>query len=171
MEYGFWKDPESLARAIGSTRVALTNGCYDIIHVGHIMFLKWFSSMLDVNRLCVPLVVAINSDASVRKLKGSSRPVNSAFDRGRVLLSLRMVDHVVVFEEMTPMETIKILQPIALAKGGDYANTKIVGEDFVLSGGGHVFKGPYLNGYSSTEILNRCKDVFPVGSNLQTAPH
>lgn len=171
MEYGFWKEPGLLAQAIGSTRVALTNGCYDVLHVGHITFLKWFRSMLYVNKLCVPLVVAINSDASMRKLKGASRPVNSAFDRGRVLLALRMVDHVVVFEEMTPMETIKILRPIALAKGGDYANAKIVGEDFVLSSGGQVFTGPYLDGYSSTEILNRCKDASPVGSNLQTAPH
>jgi D-beta-D-heptose 7-phosphate kinase/D-beta-D-heptose 1-phosphate adenosyltransferase len=168
MTRDFWETPEELARALESTRVALTNGCYDVIHAGHVMFLKWFRNELDAAGLRVPLVVAINSDTSVFELKGPGRPVNSVHDRATVLLALYMVDAVVMFEEESPLEAVKIINPIALAKGGDYASVKIVGEDFVLSNGGHVFKGPYLNGYSSTEILNRCKVTSPVGLNLPT---
>jgi D-beta-D-heptose 7-phosphate kinase/D-beta-D-heptose 1-phosphate adenosyltransferase len=168
---GFWKRPKDLANELGTTRVALTNGCYDIIHVGHVTFLEWFRDTLNDKGLHVPLIVAINSDASVREIKGPGRPVNDVCARAKVLLALRIVDDVVVFEEPSPLEVVKTLNPVALAKGGDYVNLKIVGEDFVLAHGGQVFKGPYLNGYSSTEILSRCKVTSPVGLNLQTAHH
>lgn len=172
----FLSSYHELAKTLGDTRIALTNGCYDVIHSGHITFLKQFRNMLSTKGLNLlasvapkqvhlPLVVAINSDASVAKLKGPGRPINSACDRATVLAALRVVDTVVVFEEESPLEIIKTLNPLIIAKGGDYADVKIVGEDFVLSNGGQVFKGPYLNGYSSTEILNRCKDTSPVGLN------
>jgi len=155
----YWEDARSLANFLGSRRVALTNGCYDIIHAGHINFLCWLQRTLVREGLRAPITVAINSDASVARLKGPSRPVHTASNRGMVLLALRMVDFVVVFEEDTPLACIKTLRPIALAKGGDYADKKIVGEEFVPSIGGRVFKGPYIPGHSSTEILNRCKDT------------
>lgn len=153
----FWEDAQSLANFLGSRRVALTNGCYDIIHTGHITFLTWLQRTLVREGIRAPITVAINSDTSVGRLKGPGRPVNRARDRSTVLLALRMVDFVVVFEEDTPLECIKTLRPIALAKGGDYADRKIVGEEFVPSIGGRVFKGPYIDGYSSTEVLHRCK--------------
>lgn len=164
-----WKTPDDLAQALGGTSVALTNGCYDVLHAGHVTFLHWFRNALAADGICVPLVVAINDDASVTQLKGPQRPVNTVNDRAAVLLALRAVDAVVIFSETSPLRAIKTLRPVALAKGGDYANVKIVGEDFVISSGGRVFKGPYLNGYSSTEILSRCKDIFPVGLNSSTA--
>jgi len=130
-------------------RIVFTNGCFDIIHPGHIDFLERASAMGD------RLIVGINSDASVRSIKGPNRPLIPQEERARVLRSLRFVDEVLIFEESTPERLIQELKPDVLVKGGDWSVDQIVGGDFVLSNGGEV-KSLSLHGdYSSTSIIER----------------
>ncbi len=133
--------------------VVFTNGCFDIIHAGHIDCLSKARNLGDA------LVVGLNSDESVRRLKGSQRPVNDAVARSKVLASLFFVDYVIVFEEDTPLNLIKSVRPDILVKGGDYTHDTVVGADFVESYGGKVVILPLLEGYSTTSILNKngCK--------------
>lgn len=123
--------------------VVFTNGCFDVLHRGHLEYLKQSKGLGDT------LVVGLNSDASVRRLKGSSRPVNSQEDRRALLKALRCVDEVVVFDEDTPYELIKRLRPDIITKGGDYSPKDVVGNDLAK-----VVILPYLSGYSTTRILN-----------------
>lgn len=123
--------------------VVFTNGCFDVLHRGHLEYLNQSKGLGDM------LVVGLNSDASVRRLKGSSRPVNSQEDRRALLKALRCVDEVVVFDEDTPYELIKRLRPDIITKGGDYSPKDVVGNDLAK-----VVILPYLSGYSTTRILN-----------------
>lgn len=134
--------------------VGMTNGCFDLFHPGHRSLLQF------MRRKCDKTIVAINSDASVRRLKGVGRPVNDAKTREQNLYLTGLVDAVIVFDEETPLELIKVLQPDRLVKGSDYAVDAIVGADVVKKFGGKILTAPYLEGHSTTNIvsmLNRSK--------------
>ncbi|MBI2521515.1 MAG: D-glycero-beta-D-manno-heptose 1-phosphate adenylyltransferase [Bdellovibrio sp.] len=133
------------------TKIVFTNGCFDILHRGHVEYLK------DAKSLGTILVVGLNSDASVKKLKGPERPINSEQDRKIVLENLRSVDFVQIFHEDTPLELIKYIRPNVLVKGGDWSVDKIVGSDFVLASGGDVKSLKFVNGFSTTNIISRIK--------------
>lgn len=130
-------------------RTVFTNGCFDILHVGHIDYLERARRLGDI------LVVGLNSDSSVRGIKGPSRPVNNQADRARVLAALKSVDFVTIFNEPTPERLIKKLSPDILVKGGDWKVRDIVGGDFVKSRGGKVARVPFVKGYSTTGLLKR----------------
>lgn len=130
-------------------KVVFTNGCFDILHRGHVEYLKGAKSFGDV------LIVGLNSDSSVRKLKGKGRPIMPQEDRAEILASLRMVDYVCIFEEETPQKMINSLIPDVLAKGGDYKKKKIVGKEVVESHGGRVFTVKEVKGKSTKNIINR----------------
>ncbi|EIZ77183.1 cytidyltransferase-related domain protein [Novosphingobium sp. Rr 2-17] len=134
------------ARADGA-RIVFTNGCFDVLHAGHVRLLDLARRQGDV------LIVGLNSDASVRRLKGAPRPVNGVDDRAEVLSGLAAVDHVVLFEEDTPLDLIRAIRPDILVKGGDYTADTIVGADIVREGGGQVVVAPLLAGRSTTSIL------------------
>jgi len=135
-------------RSLGQ-RIAFTNGCFDILHAGHVLYLQEARAQADM------LLVAINSDRAVRQLKGASRPVNSQQARAVVLSSLQAVDLVTVFDETTPLELIREVRPDVLVKGGDYARTEVVGASFVESYGGRVHIAQYQEGFSTTRLLNQ----------------
>lgn len=133
-------------------KIVFTNGCFDILHPGHVYYLNQARSLGDV------LIVGLNSDDSVRQLnKGAERPIHPQEERARVLASLLCVDYVCIFDEDTPLELIKIVKPDVLAKGGDYTIDKIVGADIVLQNGGKVEIIPLLEGYSTTNIVRKLK--------------
>ncbi len=129
--------------------VVFTNGCFDILHAGHVELLE------SCRRLGDCLMVGLNSDASVRRLKGERRPIIPLEDRARVLAALRSVDAVVAFEQDTPAELIRLLEPDVLAKGGDWSVEDVVGADTVIQGGGRVEIIPLLDGRSTTGVVER----------------
>jgi D-glycero-beta-D-manno-heptose 1-phosphate adenylyltransferase len=129
-------------------KIVFTNGCFDLLHRGHIEYL---SQAKDKGQI---LVIGLNTDASVKRLKGESRPVQDETSRALILASLRFVDAVVLFDEDTPLELIKTIQPDVLVKGGDYTEETIVGADFVKANGGKVAVIPLVEGFSTTGILN-----------------
>lgn len=129
--------------------IVFTNGCFDILHVGHITYLKKASELGDV------LVVGVNSDASVQRLKGEKRPVNNLEDRKLILESLEFVDFAIPFEEDTPLDLIKAINPDILVKGGDYQINEIAGADFVQAGGGIVMTIPLVEGKSTTDTIHK----------------
>lgn len=128
-------------------KVVFTNGCFDILHSGHVMYLQEAKSQGDY------LIVGLNSDASVARLKGPERPLNKELDRKYVLENLKSVDCVQIFEEDTPLEIIKQINPQMLVKGGDWKIEQIVGSDFVLSQGGEVKSLSFKDGYSTSKII------------------
>ena len=132
-------------------RVVFTNGCFDLLHPGHIALLESARAEGDV------LVVGLNSDRSVRMLKGEGRPVLPEAERAEALLALETVDAVVVYDEDTPRETIAALQPDVLVKGADWAEAAIVGRDEVLAAGGRVVRVPLVAGRSTSEVLARIR--------------
>ena len=132
-----------------SKTIAFTNGVFDILHEGHIAVLSKAASFADI------LIVGINSDASVKKIKGEDRPVNNENSRALILASLIMVDDIVIFEEETPIEIIKLIQPDVLVKGGDYTLDTIVGAKEVIAYGGTVEIVPLLKGFSTTNIIEK----------------
>lgn len=132
-------------------KIAFTNGVFDILHQGHIFSLSQAAKEADF------LIVGVNSDASAKKLKGDSRPVNTEQSRALVLASLVMVDAVVIFEEDTPLELIKSIMPDVLVKGGDYTVEQIAGAKEVLANGGRVVINPMLEGFSTTAIIEKMK--------------
>lgn len=134
-------------------KIVFTNGCFDVLHFGHVHYL------LEANKLGNILVVGLNSDSSVQRLKGPSRPINGEKERAFVLAALSCVDYVVLFEEDTPENLIKSVQPDVLVKGGDYTLDKIVGADFVKQNGGIVTTIPFVEGYSSTQIIEQLKTI------------
>lgn len=136
------------AKAQGK-KVVFTNGCFDILHLGHITYLQKAKQLGDI------LIVGVNTDASVRRLKGPTRPVNSQNDRAVVLAALKSVDYTVLFDEDTPLELIKKLQPSVLVKGGDYTIETIVGANEVLSNGGEVLTIDFVEGKSTTSIIKK----------------
>ena len=128
-------------------KIVFTNGCFDLLHRGHVEYLSKAADMGDV------LVVGLNTDASVKRLKGEGRPVNNEEARALVLASLSFVDAVVLFDEDTPYELIKAVHPDVLVKGADYKVEDIVGYDIVTSYGGTVTTVPLVEGYSTTQLL------------------
>jgi len=128
-------------------KIVFTNGCFDIIHPGHVDLLK------RAQALGTRLIVGINSDNSVRRIRGESRPFSSENDRSDVLLGLKSVDEVRIFDELTPERLIEELRPDVLVKGGDWAENEIIGSTFVKRNGGEVYSLPLLDGYSSTRIV------------------
>lgn len=135
-------------KALGRT-VAFTNGVFDIIHQGHIYSLTRAAAEAD------HLVVGINSDNSVKRLKGEKRPVNSQDSRAMVMASLVMADGVCIFEEDTPLELIKDIMPDVIIKGGDYTVDQVAGAKEVIAAGGRVVINPILEGFSTTGIIDR----------------
>ncbi|MDF1694289.1 MAG: D-glycero-beta-D-manno-heptose 1-phosphate adenylyltransferase [Saprospiraceae bacterium] len=133
----------------GKGKVVFTNGCFDLLHLGHISYLEEARNLGDV------LVVGLNSDDSVRRLKGEGRPVKNIESRRAVLAGLAAVDVVIVFEEDTPRKLIELVNPDILVKGGDYTIDKIVGADFVLQNNGEVKTIDFVEGYSSSAIINK----------------
>jgi rfaE bifunctional protein nucleotidyltransferase chain/domain len=129
--------------------IVFTNGCFDIIHAGHVQYLEQAKALGDI------LVVGLNSDASVKRLKGKTRPVNSEKDRAIVLAGLESVSSVVIFEEDTPYELIKLIQPDILVKGGDWKEDSIIGAAIVKAKGGKVISLPFWEGLSTTNIINK----------------
>jgi rfaE bifunctional protein nucleotidyltransferase chain/domain len=140
---------EIIRMRLKSKTVAFTNGVFDILHEGHITVLSKAASFADV------LIVGVNSDTSVKKLKGEGRPVNQESSRALILASLIMVDAVVIFEEETPLDLIKIIKPDVLIKGGDYTVDTIVGAKEVLDAGGKVEIIPLKAGFSTTGIIDK----------------
>ena len=138
-------------RVIGK-KIAFTNGVFDILHSGHIFSLAQAAKEADY------LIVGLNSDASVKRLKGDSRPVNDQENRAIVLASLLIVDAVVIFEQDTPLELINIVMPDVLVKGGDYTIDQIVGAKEVQANGGRVVINPIMEGLSTTGIIRRIKE-------------
>lgn len=133
-------------------KVVFTNGCFDLLHRGHLHLLREAKKLGDL------LVVGLNSDSSVQAIKGPHRPILPESDRAELIAALEMVDYVVVFSEADPRRLIAELTPDVLVKGGDWAKETIVGADVVESAGGTVVVVPYLGGYSTTEIIERmCK--------------
>ncbi|RYY40793.1 MAG: D-glycero-beta-D-manno-heptose 1-phosphate adenylyltransferase [Chitinophagaceae bacterium] len=137
-------------RVMGKT-IAFTNGCFDILHAGHIASLSAAATEADY------LVVGVNSDASVKRLKGESRPVNDQDSRSAVLASLLMVDAVVIFDADTPRDLIASFLPDALVKGGDYKVEDVAGAAEVQAAGGRVVINPILNGFSTTGIIEKLR--------------
>lgn len=134
--------------------IAFTNGCFDILHEGHIYSLSQAAHEADY------LIVGVNSDKSTRRLKGPERPVNHEHSRALLLASLVIVDAVIIFEEDTPLELIKALEPDVLVKGGDYTIEQIVGAKEVMAGGGRVVINPIREGFSTTGIIQQIKSSF-----------
>ena len=131
--------------------IAFTNGCFDILHAGHI------ASLLQASKEGDKLVVALNADSSVKGLKGNNRPVNNEEARAIVMAALGMVDAVTIFSEPTPRELIIALKPDVLVKGGDYKVEDIAGAKEVIESGGKVVINPIVEGFSTTSIINRMK--------------
>ena len=132
-------------------RMVFTNGCFDLLHRGHIYYLARARELGDL------LVVGLNSDASVTRLKGPGRPLNNQESRAEVLAALAVVDHVIIFSEDTPLQLINLLKPGILVKGGDYRTEKIVGYREVLSWGGKVLTIPLMEGYSTTSMIKKSR--------------
>ncbi len=146
----FYKTPEDfLKHEKRASPLVFTNGCFDILHVGHARYLKASRALGN------SLVIGLNSDASVKRLKGPSRPIHAEQLRAEMLLSLACVDAVVLFDEDTPQKIIEKIRPDILTKGGDYQKSSIVGAAFVESVGGKVVVLPFEDGFSTTNILGR----------------
>lgn len=141
------KERERLGRE--GLSLVFTNGCFDLLHPGHVRYLKQARALGDA------LVVALNSDASVRALKGANRPILNQHERAEVIAALESVDYVVVFEEETPRDLIAALIPDLLVKGGDWQIDQIVGRDEVEAAGGKVLSLPFVEGLSTTDIIGR----------------
>lgn len=145
-----WKDLASdLADKRQGRKVVFTNGCFDILHVGHVRYLQEARAQGDL------LVVGLNTDESVKRLKGPDRPLNNEEARAEVLAALGCVDYVTLFNEETPAELIHVVKPEVLVKGGDYTIDKIVGAAFVMSYGGEVKALQFVDGFSTTSIIKK----------------
>lgn len=140
---------DAFDKGIKSKRIVFTNGCFDILHAGHISCLEASKELGDI------LVVGLNTDDSVKRLKGNERPINAWADRALVLSRLRCVDYVIGFDEDTPIDLIKALKPNIITKGGDYRASEMIGSSFVKSYGGEVVILPYVNGNSTTDIVKK----------------
>lgn len=150
-------DPASLREVLARRRTAggrivFTNGCFDLLHPGHVRFLEAARALGDV------LVVGLNDDDSVRRLKGPGRPVLRLAERAEVLAALAAVDHIVAFAEDTPLRLIELLAPDVLVKGADWGPDEIVGRDAVRRGGGRVERIDLVPGISTTELIRRIRD-------------
>ncbi len=140
----------SIARARGE-KIVFTNGCFDILHRGHLHLLRAAKALGDV------LVVAVNSDSSIKRIKGPTRPVIPQEGRSELIEALEMVDYVVLFDETDPCRLLATLKPDILVKGGDYGPDTVVGADIVEGNGGRVAVIPFLEGFSTTDIIERVR--------------
>lgn len=145
------KDMAEICRRLRAEhrKIVFTNGCFDIIHTGHVTYLEKARALGDL------LIIGLNTDASVKRLKGPNRPINSQEDRAIVLNALKSVDYVTFFDEDTPLELIGELMPDVLVKGGDYKIEDIVGADLVMNNGGRVQTIPFVEGKSTTSIITK----------------
>ncbi len=152
--------PFSKVRALASSlrakkkRIVFTNGCFDIIHAGHIKYLSKAKALGDI------LIVGINSDSSVKKIKGPSRPVVRQGDRAAIVAALKPVDYVSIFNDTTPIKLIKAIKPDVLVKGADWRLNSIVGGDFVTSYGGKVRAVSLAKGRSTSNLIRKIVDIF-----------
>ncbi len=150
--------PEELPKKLAywkfqNKKIVFTNGCFDILHLGHVDYLSKAAGQGDI------LVVGLNTDASVQRLKGPGRPVNDQTARARLMASLFFITAVVFFDEETPYELIKTIQPDVLVKGSDYKAEDIVGYDIVKEKGGEVVTIDFLEGYSTSGIIQKLRDI------------
>jgi D-glycero-beta-D-manno-heptose 1-phosphate adenylyltransferase len=132
-------------------KIVFTNGCFDILHLGHIDYLSKSADFGDI------LVVGLNTDSSVKKIKGNDRPINDQYARASILASLKFIATVVLFDEETPYELIKFVSPAFLIKGSDYEPEEISGYDILKAKGGEIITIDLLEGYSTTSIINKIK--------------
>lgn len=132
-------------------KIVFTNGCFDILHSGHVAYLNDAKSQGEI------LIVGLNSDLSVKRLKGETRPINNEIDRKFVLENLKAVDFVFIFEDDTPLGLIEAVNPKVLVKGGDWKISEIVGSEFVISNGGEVKSLIFKEGYSTTNLISQIK--------------
>jgi rfaE bifunctional protein nucleotidyltransferase chain/domain len=139
-------------------KIAFTNGCFDILHVGHVRYLKEAKKTADI------LILALNSDSSVRAIKGEKRPLVGEEERAELLAALECIDFVTIFTEPTPLALICYLQPDLLIKGGDWPEDKVVGRDEIKKWGGHVTIIPEVAGKSTTNIVDKIISVYCSGS-------
>jgi D-glycero-beta-D-manno-heptose 1-phosphate adenylyltransferase len=137
----------------GGRKIVFTNGCFDIIHPGHIFYME------DARKCGDLLVVGLNSDDSVRRLKGPTRPLNPQEDRAVQLAGLASVNYVTYFTEDTPIDLIKAVKPDVLVKGGDWTIENIVGSDFVMKSGGKVYSLPFRGSYSTTGLIEKIRGL------------
>ena len=135
-------------------KIAFTNGCFDILHVGHIRYLREAKKTADV------LVLALNSDSSVRSLKGKERPLVPEKERAEIIAALEFIDFVTIFNELTPLELINYLKPDILIKGGDWAEEDVVGREEIKEWGGRVAIIPEVEGKSTTNIVEKLKKLY-----------
>jgi len=135
-------------------KIVFTNGCFDLLHYGHIKYLEAAKRKGDI------LIVAINSDVSVRKIKGEKRPIVKEHDRSRIVAALESVDYVVLFKECTPYKTLSLLKPDILVKGSDWNKNNIVGADVVLNYRGKVTTVPLLKDRSTTNLIKKIARIF-----------
>ncbi|HTZ40653.1 MAG TPA: D-glycero-beta-D-manno-heptose 1-phosphate adenylyltransferase [Syntrophales bacterium] len=140
-------------------KIIFTNGCFDILHAGHTRYLREAKKLGDV------LILALNSDNSVRAIKGEKRPIVPETERAEVVASLESVDYVTVFDELTPLELIEVLQPSVIVKGGDWAEKDIVGAEAVCKWGGRVAIMPEIEGASTTNVIDKILQVFGTGKS------
>ena len=150
---------ENLKKQVAAWRVnnktiSFSNGCFDILHEGHIFSLNQAASEADI------LIIGVNSDQSVKRLKGPERPINNQISRSIMLSNLAVVDAVVVFEEDTPLALIQSLMPDVIVKGGDYTIDQIVGSKEVIANGGRVVINPIVEGFSTTGIIEQIKKSY-----------
>jgi len=139
-------------------KIAFTNGCFDILHVGHVRYLKEARKTADI------LILALNSDSSVRAIKGDKRPLVSEMERAEILAALECVDFVTVFPELTPLALICYLKPDVLVKGGDWPEDQVVGRHEIVEWGGRVTLVPEIIGKSTTNIVDKVISVYCSGS-------
>jgi len=133
--------------------IVFTNGCFDVVHIGHIEFLKFCRSQGSI------VVVGLNSDSSVKTIKGPDRPINNQYDRAAVLAAMETVDYITIFDEPDPLELIKKIRPDVLVKGRDWAEKGVVGREFVESYGAKVALAPLVEGKSSTSVIHKIKEL------------
>jgi rfaE bifunctional protein nucleotidyltransferase chain/domain len=151
-----WDEAERKVQAIKAQggKVVSTNGCFDLLHVGHVSLLE------EARKLGDFLIVGINSDASVKRLKGSSRPLNTENSRAVVLRALRCVDAICLFDQDTPLEWLQKIQPAIHVKGGDYKAEKLPETALLKSWGASVVILPFIEGHSTTSLIDRAKNIF-----------
>jgi D-beta-D-heptose 7-phosphate kinase/D-beta-D-heptose 1-phosphate adenosyltransferase len=146
--------PELQRHRAAGKRIVFTNGCFDLIHLGHVKYFQFAKRQGDL------LVVAVNTDSSIRRLKGNKRPIISEQDRVSVLEELESIDYLVRFDEDTPLEMIQAIRPDVLVKGADYAKEQVVGWDFVEGCGGSVALAPLVDGRSTSAVIERILEAY-----------
>jgi len=149
-----WEEITSIIKELKSQnkKIVFTNGCFDILHSGHVQYLEEAKELGDI------LILGLNSDSSVKRLKGNDRPINNEIERATVLSALCTISHIVIFKEDTPYKLINHIKPDILVKGGDWKPEDIVGSDIVSSYNGEVKSLSFVDGKSTTDIINKLKE-------------